>query len=203
MGRTQRVGSIHIRPGNDELMAQLHPARKAFLGEENILATLGALNLPKTVDASQPLELQQARVLAEQVYEMDTDGRALESASVTPAGPDGGVVQSLVQRWNATLSRRLRDLWETDYSPEISYNFGYDVAAFMGDAAIWAEGKNGQYAEGAGGFVDSRMVDYTSNRLRGRPIETYNFLGPQVIMPQDYIDFQNKPVEAEWEKLMN
>lgn len=205
---------MSLRPGNDLLGAELYPARHVFLSEENIAGLLDVLKLPNAVDSAAPLQPSQIMMDAAAVYDMDSDGRAAESGCVCLQGSDPAQVQLLVDRWNAQLARRLLERWDTDYGPHVSYAYGYDVtkfadarqAALTDDgqvAGTWGTDKRGRYADGAGGFIDSRDVQYTSNRLKGRPLEAWRFLSDDRPLTQkDYVDYATKPTVADWEALM-
>ena len=180
------IAPVDFRPGNRDLHAELHPAENAFTAQANLDAVLQGMQLPPAVDGSVPIKADQIAEIARQVYDMDSEGRAIESASVGLAGNDWPALKHLLDRWNAELARRVSEAWDTDFGPHVAYAFGYDMGGYLQEKPLWGEGKTGPYADGAGGFVDSRMADYTTNRRKGRPIEIDRPLDLSAQPPPDW-----------------
>lgn len=180
------IAPVEFRPGNGDLNAELHPAKTAFFSEENMRAVIKGMAIPPAVDGSTALKPNELDEIARQVYEMDDEGRAQESQAVGISGNDWGVLKGLLDKWNAVLVRRISQAWDTNFGPHVSYAFGWDMGSYLGDHPLWGEGKAGPYADGAGGFIDSRQVDYTANRRKGRPIPVDRYLDLSAQPPPDW-----------------
>ena len=165
------AGEVNYRGDNRDLRASLFPGYNFFVSESNLRAVLAACQLPKAVGGGDAITLSEVNEIAEEVYQWDVDGRAVEQTATTLAGVDPVCVNALLLKWNQQLHKRLLRKYDTEFGPAVSYNFGYDKGSELGDFPLYGTGKVGPYAVGAGGFLDDREYLYTSDRLKGRPID--------------------------------
>jgi len=179
------AGEVNYRGGNKDLRAECFPGYQLFMSEANLKGLVADMNLPRTVGGGDPFTLSEIMELAEEVYNWDVDGRAVECSAVSLAGVDPVCVTALLQKWNQQLHKKLLRKYDTDYGAAVSYNFGYDMGSYLGDFPGYGTGKTGPYAVGAGGFLDDREYLYTSNRLKGHPIDISHEIDLR-IPPQTY-----------------
>lgn len=172
------VGSIH--PGNKDLELLLFPLREAFMTPLNLGNVLISLQLKLLPDGSFPVSNQQVQVLAEEVYGCDAEAQYGERVAVKVEGTDTDAVGLLLGKLNAELARRLTVLYETDNSTDVQSNFLYDVASYMGTAALWGTDKPGAAKDG--NFITAPGYLVTYAKSKSRPIDSYN----QLTLPPDY-----------------
>ena len=165
------AGEVNYRGDNKDLRAECFPGYQLFMSESNLKGVVQNMQLPKTVGGGDPFALSEVMELAEQVYDWDIDGRAVERTAVSLAGVDPVCITALLEKWNQQLTKKLARKHDTDFGPAVQYSFGYDMGSYLGDFPGYGTGKTGPYAVGAGGFLDDRDYHYTSNRLKGRPID--------------------------------
>lgn len=179
------AGEVNYRGDNKDLRAELFPGYQLFLSEANLKSVVANMQLPKTTGGADVFTLSEIMEVAEEIYNWDLDGRAVEQSAVSLAGVDSVCVTSLLQKWNGQLHKRLLRKYDTDHGPAVAYNFGYDMGSYLGDFPGYGTGKAGPYAVGAGGFLDDREYLYTSDRLKGHPIDISHAIDLR-IPPQAY-----------------
>lgn len=179
------AGEVNYRGDNKDLRAELFPGYQLFMSEANLRGVLDDMQLPKAIGGADPITLSEVNELAENVYNWDVDGRAVEQTAVSLAGVDSVCVAFLLQKWNEQLHKRLLRKYDTEHGAAVATNFGYDMGSYLGDFPLYGTGKTGPYAVGAGGFLDNREYLYTSDRLKGQVIDISNEIDLR-IPPQAY-----------------
>ena len=174
------LANVSTHPGNRDLEPLLFPLREAFMAPQNLGNVLVSLQLKLLPDGSFPLDNQQISVIAEEVYGYDSEAQYGERAAVKLEGTDTDAVGALLGKLNAELGRRLMTLYETDNSADVQSNFLYDVASYMGAAALWGVDKPDAIQDG--NFISHPGYTMTYAKRKSRPIDEMN----QLVLPPNY-----------------